>query len=465
MSEIGRPGQHVDVFHGGDIGADGRLLTIAEIAEELRRLHAGTGTGADLSPETATARLRLAASRSSGWRGRTRTPSQAALFPAAALALSAEPARSAPLQPPADVPAGAESEGAESPPSAGEGRPPTGEPAGRGAPENPRISGPGSGRGAPTSGPTSPPNSAVAGRGASPRADQGAPPPAPARAPLAPDRARLATGWPAAGQAAAGTATVAAGTPARLRLDPGWTVVVAAHAGAGATSVAVAVADAAALAGRGAHLLDTARPSRSGLVAVSSRELGLLDGGLWRRGLRDGVTVDRPASDRPPTGWPELPAPPLWHPAAGAAHRAPLTVLDLGLPTAGPLSRLAEAGCPTVVVARCTVPGVRAVEHTLSGLQGSPAIVALLGPARWPSEATASTGPLLRAARQDGRVVGVRLDRRLEATGLTAGRLPRSLIVAGRDLLEHLAGTHPVRSVSGATGTSGATGAPTERNT
>jgi len=457
LSEIGRPGQHVDVFHGGDVGADGRLLTIAEIAEELRRLSAGPGTGADLSPETATARLRLVASRSSGWRGRTRTLSQAALFPAAVPALSAEPARSAPLQPQAAGPAGAESEGAESPPSAGEGRPPTGEPAGRGAPENPRIRGPGSGRGAPTS--------ALAGTGAPPPEDQGAPPPAQARAPLVPDRERLATGSPAAGRAAADTTTVAAGTPARLRLDPGWTVVVAAHAGAGATSVAVAVADAAALAGREAHLLDTARPSRSGLVAVSSRELGLLDGGLWRRGRRGGVTVDRPASDRPPTGWPELPAPAPWQPAAGAVHGSPLTVLDLGLPTAGPLSRLAEAGCPTVVVARCTVPGVRAVEHTLAGLQGSPAIVALLGPARWPSEATASTGPLLRAARQDGRVVGIRLDRRLEATGLTAGRLPRSLIAAGRDLLEHLAGTHPVRSVSGATGTSGATGAPTERNT
>jgi len=282
---------------------------------------------------------------------------------------------------------------------------------------------------------------------------------------LAHDRERLATGSPDAGHAAADTAIVASGTPARLRLDPGWTVVVAAHAGAGATSVAVAVADAAALAGRGAHLLETARPSRSGLVAVSSRELGLLDGGLWRRGLRDGVTVDRPASDRPPTGWPELPAPPPWHPAAGAADGAPLTVLDLGLPTAGPLSRLAEAGCPTVVVARCTVPGVRAVEHTLAGLQGLQAVVVLLGPGRWPSEATASTGPLLRAARQDGRVVGVRLDRRLEATGLTAGRLPRSLIAAGRDLLEHLAGTRPVPSVAGATGTCGATGAPTERNT
>jgi len=455
MSEIGRPGQHVDVFHGGDVGTGGRLLTIAEIAEELRRLSAGPGTGADLSPETATTRLRLVASRSSGWRGRTRTPSQAALFPAAVPAWSADHIRSAPPQPPADVPARAESEGAESPPSAGEGRPPTGEPARRGAPENPRVPGPGSGRGAPTS--------ALAGTGAPPPEDQGAPPPAQARAPLAHDRERLATGSPAAGRAAADTATVAVGTPARLRLDPGWTVVVAAHAGAGATSVAVAVADAAALAGRGAHLLDTARPSRSGLVAVSSRELGLLDGGLWRRGRRGGVTLDRPASDRPPTGWPELPAP--WQRAARAAHGAPLTVLDLGLPTAGPLSRLAEAGCPTVVVARCTVPGVRAVEHTLAGLQGSQAIVALLGPARWPSEATASTGPRLRAARQDGRVVGIRLDRRLEATGLTAGRLPRSLIAAGRDLLEHLAGTHPVRSATGATGTSGATGAPTERKT
>lgn len=48
MSEIGRPGQHVDVFHGGDVGTGGRLLTIAEIAEELRRLSAGPGTGRPL---------------------------------------------------------------------------------------------------------------------------------------------------------------------------------------------------------------------------------------------------------------------------------------------------------------------------------------------------------------------------------------------------------------------------------
>src|SRR5258705_9110159 len=58
-------------------------------------------------------------------------------------------------------------------------------------------------------------------------------------------------------------------------LDGAWVSVVAAHAGAGASTVALAIADAAAAAGRATHLVETAHPTRSGLVAAANAELGL----------------------------------------------------------------------------------------------------------------------------------------------------------------------------------------------
>ena len=41
LAQVGVPGQHVDVIHGGDVHASGRLLTIAEMQAEFRALSRG----------------------------------------------------------------------------------------------------------------------------------------------------------------------------------------------------------------------------------------------------------------------------------------------------------------------------------------------------------------------------------------------------------------------------------------
>lgn len=207
-----------------------------------------------------------------------------------------------------------------------------------------------------------------------------------------------------------------------------WVTVVAAHAGAGATTVALAISDAAAAEDRRVHLVDNAHPSRSGLVAAASAELGADATGAWRRGSRAHVTVDRRATDVAPGGWPVLPI-----------DEAPaMTVLDLGLPTPADLARLAPDRTPTVVVCRPTVPGVRLTEQVLSRLAERPLVVAAVGSSRWPGEVTASLGPRLGALRAAARVVTVPTDRRLEVTGLTQSPLPKPVRAAARALLRLL---------------------------
>jgi hypothetical protein len=203
-----------------------------------------------------------------------------------------------------------------------------------------------------------------------------------------------------------------------------WVSVVAAHAGAGASTVALAIADAAAVAGRGAHLVETAHPTRSGLVAVADAELGVDPSGAWRRGSRGRVTIHRRATSDIPTGWPAL-----------AASGDDLVVIDLGAPMPDSLTWLSTGGCRTVVVCRPTVPGVRLAEQLLNAVTG-PAIVAFIGGDRWPGEVSASLGPRLRALRADNAIVTVPTVRRLEVTGLTSSPLPKPVAAAGWSLLE-----------------------------
>jgi hypothetical protein len=209
-------------------------------------------------------------------------------------------------------------------------------------------------------------------------------------------------------------------------LESGWLAVLAAHAGAGASTVALAISDAAAADGSRVHLVDTAHPFRSGLVAAASEELGADVTGAWRRGRRTGVTIDRRATDVAPTGWP---VPPV-------GESPPLTVVDLGLADPEDLTRLAGNRTRAVVVCRPTVPGVRLTEQLLEQLAPQAVVVAAIGPSRWPGEVTGSLGPRLRALRTAGRVVPVPTDRRLQVTGPTSSPLPRPLRAAGRSLLE-----------------------------
>jgi len=218
------------------------------------------------------------------------------------------------------------------------------------------------------------------------------------------------------------------------KLDVAGVTVVAAHAGAGASTVALAVSAAASQAGRHTHLLDSAHPCRSGLAGAADVELGTDGSGAWRRGSRELITVDRRAHEATSGDWP---APP-------PGHDDTLTILDLGLPAVGSLERIARDVRRIVVVCRPTVPGVRMVEHLLAQLAGQAqltVLVAAVGPARWAGEVTATVGPRLRQLRTGGLVVTVPVDRHLEITGLSQAPLPRSVLVAGRVLLELLDNT------------------------
>ena len=203
-----------------------------------------------------------------------------------------------------------------------------------------------------------------------------------------------------------------------------WIAVVAAHAGAGASTVALAISDAAAILDRRVHLVETAHPRRSGLIAAASAELGTDAAGAWRRGSRGRVTIDRCVADVEPGGWPALPI----------SEEPTVTVLDLGLPAPENLAQLAAARTRTVVVCRPTVPGMRLTEHALSQLAEQPVVVAVVGPARWPPAVHANCVPRLRELRSQGRVIRVPVDRRLQTAGLTGDRLPRGVEAAGRSL-------------------------------
>ncbi|MBN1097727.1 hypothetical protein JKP76_17875 [Blastococcus sp. TML/C7B] len=203
-----------------------------------------------------------------------------------------------------------------------------------------------------------------------------------------------------------------------------WITVVAAHAGAGASTVALAISDAAAATDRRVHLVETAHPRRSGLIAAASAELGTDAAGAWRRGSRDRVTIDRRVADVAPGGWPVLPI----------NEEPAITVLDLGLPAPQDVARLAADRTRAVVVCRPTVPGVRLTEHVLSQLAEQPVVVAVVGPARWPQAVIANCGPQLRDLRSRGQVVRVPIDRRLQTAGLTGDRLPKGVEAAGRSL-------------------------------
>lgn len=212
-----------------------------------------------------------------------------------------------------------------------------------------------------------------------------------------------------------------------------WITVVAAHAGAGASTVALAISDAAAATDRRVHLVESAHPRRSGLVAAASAELGTDATGSWRRGSRDRVTIDRRVADVTPGSWPILPV----------DDEPAVTVVDLGLPAPENLVRLAADRTRTVVVCRPTVPGVRLTEHMLSQLVEQPVVVAAVGPRRWSGDVTASLGPRLRAMRAAARVVAVPTDRRLEVTGPNHCPLPKPVRAAACALLELLQDAGP----------------------
>jgi len=227
----------------------------------------------------------------------------------------------------------------------------------------------------------------------------------------------------------------------------GWSTVtvLAGHAGAGASTVALAIAEAASTAGTRVELVDCADPGRSGLAGVSTAELGG-DSLGWRRARRGHIQVDR-LTDRI-EALTDVPTPRLV--AGSEPAGAGLLVIDLGWPatatisTPGWISELI-ANEPIVVVCRVSVPGVQQTDQLLAELP-RPAIVAAVGPRRWPGVVNASCGAGLRAAQASGRIVTVPTVGPLAVTGLTADPLPRPLAVAGRELTALIHRLTPARA-------------------
>lgn len=219
-------------------------------------------------------------------------------------------------------------------------------------------------------------------------------------------------------------------------------IVLAGHAGAGASMVALALAE-ALTACRSVLLVECAEPLRSGLAPASSVELGLDEAG-WRRGRRGELEIARLARPQQVRG---LAPPPL----PGGDDWALVVDLGWALTTAllGSAPREWLTGGERVVVAtRLTVPAVRQAEHLLAAVgpqvRGG-ACVAAVGPNRWPRGVEANYGPNLRTLQEDGRVVRVPMEPRLEGSGLTADPLPKSFAGAGRALADALGLSGPAK--------------------
>jgi hypothetical protein len=230
-------------------------------------------------------------------------------------------------------------------------------------------------------------------------------------------------------------------TPAAGRLGP-WVAVLGAHGGAGASTVALALADAAAVYGKAVRLVGYAVPARSGLVAVTTVELGVSDQGLWRSGRRGPhLTVDLfTGSSQHTASRPTLEP----HEATGWS-----TVVDVDVQVDVQVDDGAEwqqallsQACAVVLVFRVTVPGVRQAERLLTELaqtvdqDSRPRLVlgAAVGPTGWPGAVASSAGPLLRRCRSEGHLVRFPVDPRLELSGLTNSALPKAVLRAGKVL-------------------------------
>lgn len=229
--------------------------------------------------------------------------------------------------------------------------------------------------------------------------------------------------------------------PTPCRVGP-WVAVLAAHGGAGASMVALALADAAASKGQAVRLVSCAVPARSGMLAVTTVELGVSHDGHWRSGRRGAhLSVDRFSGSRLNSA-----GRPTVDPGGQAGS---LTVVDVERDADGPgQDGWLSLAAAVVLVFRVTVPGIRQAELFLTELDqtvGSGCLVlgAAVGPRRWPGLVASSAGPLLRQRRSDDLVLAFPVDPRLEVTGLTSAPLPKAVLRAGQALLAELVPVMP----------------------
>lgn len=218
--------------------------------------------------------------------------------------------------------------------------------------------------------------------------------------------------------------------------EPGERVlpVIGCSGSCGATTLALALAEAARVAAR---LVECSPSTLSGLVAASTAELGVH--GPWFRGTRSGVVLDRTAA--PVVSPVDVPTP-------AASSGVEMTVLDVSwnpaLVFTQPcwLSAQVAAADPVVIVAPCTVPGMRRLESLLPQLPQAETWVVVVGATyrKWPRPVLQAVGERTSAVVADGRLVMVSADRRLAVEGLNSAPLPGSLADAATALLDSVFG-------------------------
>jgi hypothetical protein len=227
----------------------------------------------------------------------------------------------------------------------------------------------------------------------------------------------------------------------RARTVPSWTpgptervLPVARCASAyGATTFALALATAA---NTDARVVECSSATTSGLAAASTAELGAHPSG-WVQGSRGDVLLQRTgmtlASVR------DVPSP-------MRAEKSRLTVLDAGwelgqvLNTPSWVAAQLSQAAAVIVVTCATVPGLRHLEGGLALLDGTPTVVAVVGPPRkrWPKPVQHTAGSLTRAADHAGRLVVIPWDPRLAVAGLDSTPLPATLLDAAATVLERV---------------------------
>jgi hypothetical protein len=227
----------------------------------------------------------------------------------------------------------------------------------------------------------------------------------------------------------------------RARTVPSWTpgrdeqvLPVVRWAGTyGATTFALALATAA---DTDARVVECSSATTSGLAAASTAELGAHPSG-WVQGSRGDVLLQRTGVAL--ASLHDVPSP-------MRAEKSTLTVLDVGwelgqvLNTPSWVAAQLSQAAAVIVVTCATVPGLRHLEGALALLDGTPTVVAVLGPPRkrWPKPVQHTAGALTRAADQAGRLVVIPWDPRLAVAGLDSTTLPATLLDAAAAVLQHV---------------------------
>lgn len=194
--------------------------------------------------------------------------------------------------------------------------------------------------------------------------------------------------------------------------------VVGCAGGVGASTVALALAAAAAAPAR---VVECCSPLASGFSAAANAELGTE--GLWRRGSRGDVLLERPITDDA-----TVPVP--------TETSVEWTFVDTSWttasgPGAGWLGSLLRTLDDVILVSNATVPGVRRLE-SCAELLGRDVLGVVVGHTakRWPRPVkVAAAGIPARV-----HITDFPLDPRLQVTGLTPDPLPTPLLKAAQNV-------------------------------